>query len=521
MISLLFLLNASKNMAKVNFGNEPPFLDAANLESFSLTDSELSSYDGYHIHPSATNHQSDAMHSTNKCCTQPHDEIGNVFGDRFHGKKRLTQFPRELLVKIFKFFNVQTLFHIASVCKLFNNLVSSNLTWLAVAQLRFPELSVETLSTSSIPVQISKVNWRAYYLERLELEKPLPLIWKEVFYPRVIEPRYAHTGTVIEGNLYIIGGENSILSRFNDVHCLNLETSEITKCHTRNEIQLISRHQAIGYKESIYVFGGYDGVSNFNNLKKLDTVTQTWSIPKTSGQAPICRSNHGCVLLGHDVYIFGGNNQMSENDYQVLGDFYKLDLEAMRWEDYTDQHDGYIPSRRSGHRLVEIGGKIWMFGGGVWCKSAAAWKEKYNQVNVYDPVKRCWRLLEEEDNASVCTFSSCARMGFQLAVWGGQEMETNWTSSSFFTLDTITLRWRKWSIPNSPKCRDMGVLVAIGNHEMLLFGGNHGGPKDDWHVLQSSIDVLADVLYDKAKNRRKSVRRNEERQHFRSREGIA
>lgn len=61
----------------------------------------------------------------------------------------------------------------------------------------------------------------------------------------------------------------------------------------------LSRHQACAYNGKVYVFGGFDGISKFNNLSIYDVETKKWSFPAVLGGAtPKPRSNHACAVVG-------------------------------------------------------------------------------------------------------------------------------------------------------------------------------------------------------------------------------
>jgi len=116
----------------------------------------------------------------------------------------------------------------------------------------------------------------------------------------------------------------------------------------------LSRHQACAYDGKVYVFGGFDGTSKFNNLSIYNVETKSWSFPPIlGGTTPKPRSNHACAIVQDKLcvdlnlsppgfafffflakvlpicnvsYLFGGNNQHDTGKYQVLDDFFCLDL---------------------------------------------------------------------------------------------------------------------------------------------------------------------------------------------------
>lgn len=77
-----------------------------------------------------------------------------------------------------------------------------------------------------------------------------------------------------------------------------------------------SGHAAVLYKDSMYVFGGYDGSARLNDLYTLNLSTKEWKEIKPSGEIPTPRMNLCCEVLGDHFYIFAGHSgSTSSNDF--------------------------------------------------------------------------------------------------------------------------------------------------------------------------------------------------------------
>jgi hypothetical protein len=103
---------------------------------------------------------------------------------------------------------------------------------------------------------------------------------------------------------------------------------KVRKALIKGKMQPLSRHQACAHGSLLYVFGGFDGKTQFNNLSYFDVDTGVWAAPLVRGDIPKPRSNHACAIVGNRMFLFGGNNQHTSGKYQVLDDFYMLDLSS-------------------------------------------------------------------------------------------------------------------------------------------------------------------------------------------------
>ncbi len=57
----------------------------------------------------------------------------------------------------------------------------------------------------------------------------------------------------------------------------------------------------------IFVFGGENGVKQFNEMFAFDTIQLTWSKLAPNGLSPTARHGHASAVIGDKWYIFGGN----------------------------------------------------------------------------------------------------------------------------------------------------------------------------------------------------------------------
>lgn len=58
----------------------------------------------------------------------------------------------------------------------------------------------------------------------------------------------------------------------------------------------------------------------------LGTVTNTWSVPQTTGDAPSAREGHSAAVIGTRMYIFGGCGKANDgSDDSYFNDLHYLE----------------------------------------------------------------------------------------------------------------------------------------------------------------------------------------------------
>jgi len=119
-------------------------------------------------------------------------------------------------------------------------------------------------------------------------------------------------------------------------------------------------HAAVEVGNKIFVIGGcVQGIRCFNDVHIFDTDSLTWSQEPFTGDAPEARGGHSAVLVGTDIFVFGGAS--SETTY---GDAYKLDLIQRHWSRAVPSGCPSVPSRRTNHAAVaDAHGRIYIMGG--------------------------------------------------------------------------------------------------------------------------------------------------------------
>ena len=109
----------------------------------------------------------------------------------------------------------------------------------------------------------------------------------------------------------------------------------------------------------LYVFGGGDETVSYNDVHTLHVGTMTWEKPVVHGTLPSPRSRHSATAVGNNMVVFGGVG--GGNDLHIL------ETDTLTW--YVPKAGGEPPLPRFGHSstLVESAAdqsrKIYIFGG--------------------------------------------------------------------------------------------------------------------------------------------------------------
>jgi len=329
------------------------------------------------------------------------------------------------------------------------------------------------------------VRWGQYYAQRLALAREGSFKWlQNKPTGDVPSKRYQHTGSAVGSMIYYIGGQELPEKRFNDIYTFDTETLSVTKVTPASGTPpRFARHSAVTIGTTVYLFGGFDGVSQHFHLAAYETESNTWRVPDVVGDVPPSRTNHAATAIDTRMYIFGGmyKDTTGSNDKLVfLNDMYVLEsaVKPHRWSRINQRGD--IPARRCGHRLLALGSRLVLFGGGC----GEQWDMKYSDVHVFNPDTNTWQRPKIQGQAPVCTFTVAFVVGVFLFVFGGQSLHDNNLTNDLYVLDTVSMEWTKLHAQNTyPSPRDMASGNVV-NNMMHMFGGYCGSAIDNFYMLQ-------------------------------------
>jgi len=395
----------------------------------------------------------------------------------------IQELPEEIVVLISTYFTVEMIYQMSRTSSYFYRLMNDIGLWKLKVDEKFSfQSNPNSVLTNKL---ILDSQWKNYYHF-----KSLIALGKSNFKSTVLKTkgsapsaRYQHTGTVIGNSIYYIGGQETQVRRFGDIFKFDSEKNRFSRVEcVGTPPPKFARHTAVAIRNKIYCFGGFDGSGIYFDLSIFDPEKLTWTTANVTGTPPRSRTNHAAAAVGDKLYVYGGINRDGRWELQDLDEFFVFDASDFSWREVKATGD--VPTARCGHRLVSIGRKLYMFGGGA----GDSWRERYNDIHIFDTDTNVWRRIEspQPNIVQVCTFSSVFVLGSFIGVFGGQHLIRGKVTKKLYFFDVISETWTKQEFNgNSPNPRDMASANVL-NNRVYVFGGYDGRAMDDMNVFDLS-----------------------------------
>jgi len=405
----------------------------------------------------------------------------------------LLDVPPEITLSIISHLNpvgmarvVQTCSYVYTLCK-----DNSNVLWKAYTDARWNVYS-----------ERRDVNWERYYRERSSLTNDGLFSWKREDFKSKPTPRMCHTGaSAPDGTaIYYIGGQCGQARRYDDIYrfdgkqfvSLNSQMNA-NGVGCRGSPPKFARHTTVAIGNKLFTFGGFDGLGVYFSLAVFDLDTLTWSYPETSGPQPMLRTNHAAAAVGSKMYIYGGNRTDKET-YHILRDLYCLDTDTMEWSQV--ETTGEDPGPRVAHKLMSIGKRLYLFGGGVWTPQQD-WVQKHNSMHVLDTDTMHWVTVKANADVRASSFAVPFTFSNWIFIYGGQAIKDGAEIDDLVSFDTVSLTWHNHHVPTTEKSNPGARSVATANFaggSVWLFGGSGA------QSLENSMHRLTHPLFVKSRS---------------------
>ncbi|KAK9119951.1 hypothetical protein Scep_018044 [Stephania cephalantha] len=231
----------------------------------------------------------------------------------------------------------------------------------------------------------------------------------------------------------------------------------------------------------LILYGGefYNGSKTFvyGDLYRYDVEKQEWKLI-SSPNSPPPRSAHQAVAWKNNLYIYGGEfTSPNQERFHHYKDFWMLDLKTNQWEQLNLKG---CPSPRSGHRMVLYKHKIIVFGGFYDTLREVRY---FNDLHIFDLDQYKWQEIKPKPGS----MWPSARSGFQFFVfqdeiflYGGYSKEVSTDKngsekgivhSDMWSLDPRTWEWNKVKKSGMPPGPRAGFSMSVHKKRALLFGG--------------------------------------------------
>jgi len=159
--------------------------------------------------------------------------------------------------------------------------------------------------------------------------------WSEINFSlatsQVPSKRTDHSLVLFNDYLYLFGGKGGKSGKedlYNDLYKFNLLTKTWTEIKgEREELKVSVGHSANVYKDSMYIFGGWNGKTCMDDFYQYSFHTNIWyNLKISSGEKPCPRYRHETLVYGNSLYLFGGVN---ESQLRYYFDFILPILDSM------------------------------------------------------------------------------------------------------------------------------------------------------------------------------------------------
>ncbi|KUF96060.1 Lysosomal beta glucosidase [Phytophthora nicotianae] len=292
-----------------------------------------------------------------------------------------------------------------------------------------------------------------------------------------------HACAVRKGSLYIYGGKttSSVIRPTNSFYEFNFARKEWSTV-LGNGVAPSQRksHSAVVYKDSFYVFGGYDGDRRLNDFFSYNFLTQTWTnVFVNAGQQPTPRYGHAAVVYDNAMYIFGGSDSHYDRESmssRSSSEYGRLD---------SGRHVNDMHSFNLGASMIVYNQSCLLFGGYDHDLGYL------NDVHVFNFETRVWSSLETKGTAPTgCHHPLVTLHNNSLIVFGGQ------TDPNLYELDLESNTWETIAYSgSSPKSNaptgcvsDDNLIVLSEHNEAASFKQIHLPEKKTTSKTQEDLE---------------------------------
>ncbi|KAJ1147306.1 hypothetical protein NDU88_000187 [Pleurodeles waltl] len=180
--------------------------------------------------------------------------------------------------------------------------------------------------------------------------------------------RYGHTAVLIDDTIYIWGGRNDTEGACNVLYAFDVGTQKWSTPKVTGTVPgARDGHSACVLGKNMYVFGGYEQLADCfsNDIHRMDTGCYSWTLIAAQGQPACWRDFHSATIIGRKMYVFGGradrfgpfhsNNEIYCNRIRVF------DTDSNTWQESPPTPQP--PEGRRSHSAFAYNGELFVFGG--------------------------------------------------------------------------------------------------------------------------------------------------------------
>lgn len=255
--------------------------------------------------------------------------------------------------------------------------------------------------------------------------------WQEIrSHPPIPARRCYHSASIYNESLLIYGGQDFAEGVFNDLWKFAFDIQDPSQEHweqletSGDKPGKLCRHKSIISNSQMYIFGGNDSVNENNWVFVLDLHTKIWRKIE-SGISAV--DSYSSVVIDHKWIIFGG--YIAEN---MANELFEFDLNSEKWSHI--EINGEKPCPRVDHTAVVKDHSMWVYGGkGIEDHLQDLWKLNLNNHS--------WEQIHYIGNGpGTVSGHSALTYGDVMLIFGGYRdilKETN----EMYTYDFLNNNW--------------------------------------------------------------------------------
>jgi len=325
--------------------------------------------------------------------------------------------------------------------------------------------------------------------------------WVTDKYAKVPIGSEEYTNTVLDNKLYLIGGNAAVLTPGarpeHPARVLVYDLAANTWTQKKGVPFWADHMTAAGYNHKIYVFGGTGTLTQNAPNATLDTAWEydpaadTW---KQIAKLPEKRTAGAAVEVGGKIYFFGGSADQIGSDGKnqtagiVVGTNESYDPATNKWEAHKP-----MPTPRNHPAAGVVNGKIYLIGGRLAANGIGQGFAASNTdvVEEYNPMTDSWRAMNRMPTPR--SGEGWATYEGRIYVAGGEEknyhMEGPLRDVEVF--DPAANDW--YRLPGMPTARH-GVNVAAYGGKLFVIGGHlvfAGGGGHDMDATNNEVFEFA------------------------------
>ncbi len=253
------------------------------------------------------------------------------------------------------------------------------------------------------------------------------------------------------------------------------ETDDVDKTFSKR-----SEHVMIGFKNSLWVIGGFDGSSYLNDVWNSDDGVSWTRI--TNAASFGARSGHACAVYGDDIWLTGGYN----SDTGLYDDVWKS-RDGKNWDRVSSSAEYYA---RHGHTMAVFANKLWVIGG-----------QGLSDSDTPILLDDCWSSSNGQswtENSSIVSFfprklHTSGVVNGRLWVWGGYG-EDAYSSEQALRDAWSTADGEFWRLESSATAfpARCAAASAFFNNRIWMMGGASNDPYTAGTTYYNDIWVSSD-----------------------------